>query len=52
MMNWFVRDEMKVMGTDDQQAGERKLQGDSRRRVKHGGKIGYLLLEMKRKMVE
>jgi len=33
MMSWCVRDEMKVMGTDDQQAGERKPEVHCRERV-------------------
>jgi len=34
MMNWCVRDEMKVMGTDDLQVGERKPEVHSRERVR------------------
>jgi len=41
MINWFVRDEMKVMGTDDQRAGEKKPEVDSRLEVMYRGNARY-----------
>jgi len=40
--NCCVRDEMKVMRTDDQLTGERKPEVYCWKRIKHNGTIGYL----------